>query len=186
VPGIYTQEQVEAWKPVVKAVKDKGGLFLLQLWHVGRASHPGERAGNSQTRLAVADPPLMLTLSTAAADHTRATCLAATPADYQPGEALPVSASAIPIGDGFDVWTPKVRLTLAASGLRVQPSAGPATPPGLPVVLSTHAAAHLAHCHPATGRPLQVPNPSAAGGIRDLSHRCCLCHSRQECSRSRL
>lgn len=33
--------QVEAWKPVVKAVKDKGGLFLLQLWHVGRASHTG-------------------------------------------------------------------------------------------------------------------------------------------------
>lgn len=44
VPGIYTQEQVEAWKPVVKAVKDKGGLFFLQLWHVGRASHPGAAA----------------------------------------------------------------------------------------------------------------------------------------------
>jgi 12-oxophytodienoic acid reductase len=42
VPGIYTEEQVAAWKPVVKAVKDKGALFLLQLWHVGRASHPGE------------------------------------------------------------------------------------------------------------------------------------------------
>jgi 2,4-dienoyl-CoA reductase-like NADH-dependent reductase (Old Yellow Enzyme family) len=33
--------QVEAWKPVVQAVKDKGGMFLLQLWHVGRASHTG-------------------------------------------------------------------------------------------------------------------------------------------------
>lgn len=39
-PGIYTQEQVEAWKPVVKAVHDKGGVFVCQLWHVGRASHP--------------------------------------------------------------------------------------------------------------------------------------------------
>ena len=27
---------------MVKAVKDKGGLFLLQLWHVGRASHTGQ------------------------------------------------------------------------------------------------------------------------------------------------
>eukprot|EP00850_Spirogloea_muscicola_P007405 SM000037S13540 [mRNA] locus=s37:542164:545087:+ [translate_table: standard] len=39
-PGIYTREQIEAWKPIVKAVKDKGGIFFLQLWHVGRASHP--------------------------------------------------------------------------------------------------------------------------------------------------
>jgi len=34
--------QVEAWKPVVEAVKSKGGRFLMQLWHVGRASHQGE------------------------------------------------------------------------------------------------------------------------------------------------
>lgn len=38
-PGIYTQEQVEAWKPIVKAVHDKGGIFICQLWHVGRVSH---------------------------------------------------------------------------------------------------------------------------------------------------
>jgi hypothetical protein len=40
-PGIYSQEQLEAWKPVVKAVQDKGGLFYCQLWHCGRASHQG-------------------------------------------------------------------------------------------------------------------------------------------------
>ncbi|CAI5988403.1 unnamed protein product, partial [Closterium sp. NIES-64] len=39
VPGIYTREQVEAWKPIVKAVKDKGSVFFCQLWHGGRASH---------------------------------------------------------------------------------------------------------------------------------------------------
>ena len=33
--------QVEAWKPVVRAVKKKGCSFILQLWHVGRASHQG-------------------------------------------------------------------------------------------------------------------------------------------------
>lgn len=38
-PGIYTEAQVEAWKPIVKAVHDKGATFYLQLWHVGRASH---------------------------------------------------------------------------------------------------------------------------------------------------
>ncbi|GAB4858572.1 12-oxophytodienoate reductase 3 [Ancistrocladus abbreviatus] len=38
-PGIYTEEQVEAWKKVVDAVHAKGALFFCQLWHVGRVSH---------------------------------------------------------------------------------------------------------------------------------------------------
>eukprot|EP00270_Netrium_digitus_P011080 TRINITY_DN3501_c0_g1_i1.p1 TRINITY_DN3501_c0_g1~~TRINITY_DN3501_c0_g1_i1.p1 ORF type:complete len:389 (-),score=97.71 TRINITY_DN3501_c0_g1_i1:101-1237(-) len=39
VPGIHSEAQVEGWKPIVKAVKDKGAIFFCQLWHVGRASH---------------------------------------------------------------------------------------------------------------------------------------------------
>ncbi|KAL3697111.1 hypothetical protein R1sor_011187 [Riccia sorocarpa] len=39
VPGIYKPEHVEAWKPIVQAVHDKGGVFFCQLWHLGRASH---------------------------------------------------------------------------------------------------------------------------------------------------
>ncbi|XP_062091164.1 12-oxophytodienoate reductase 3-like [Humulus lupulus] len=39
VPGIYKEEQVEAWKNVVDGVHDKGGIIFCQLWHVGRASH---------------------------------------------------------------------------------------------------------------------------------------------------
>lgn len=38
-PGIYTEAQIEAWKPIVKAVKDKGAIFFCQIWHCGRASH---------------------------------------------------------------------------------------------------------------------------------------------------
>ena len=38
-PGIYTKEQTEHWKPVTKAVHDKGGKIILQLWHMGRATH---------------------------------------------------------------------------------------------------------------------------------------------------
>jgi 12-oxophytodienoic acid reductase len=37
VPGIFSLEQVEAWKPVVKAVHDKGAIFFCQIWHSGRA-----------------------------------------------------------------------------------------------------------------------------------------------------
>ena len=40
LPGIYTDEQVAGWKKVVDAVHAKGSKMLLQLWHVGRISHP--------------------------------------------------------------------------------------------------------------------------------------------------
>lgn len=40
VPGIWTQEQVEGWKPVTAAVHQLGSTFFCQLWHVGRASAP--------------------------------------------------------------------------------------------------------------------------------------------------
>jgi 2,4-dienoyl-CoA reductase-like NADH-dependent reductase (Old Yellow Enzyme family) len=40
VPGIWNQEQVEAWKPIVKAVHNAGGQIFAQIWHVGRISHP--------------------------------------------------------------------------------------------------------------------------------------------------
>lgn len=39
-PGIWNDEQVEGWKLITKAVHDRGGRIFLQLWHVGRISHP--------------------------------------------------------------------------------------------------------------------------------------------------
>nr|TKW20283.1 hypothetical protein SEVIR_4G076500v2 [Setaria viridis] len=36
--GIWKQEQVQAWKPIVEAVHRKGALFFCQMWHVGRVS----------------------------------------------------------------------------------------------------------------------------------------------------
>ena len=39
-PGIWSAEQVEGWKLTTKAVHDAGGRIFLQLWHVGRISHP--------------------------------------------------------------------------------------------------------------------------------------------------
>jgi N-ethylmaleimide reductase len=39
-PGIYSREQVEGWRLVTQATHDAGGRIFLQLWHVGRISHP--------------------------------------------------------------------------------------------------------------------------------------------------
>ncbi|MDB5405294.1 MAG: NADH:flavin oxidoreductase [Rhodospirillales bacterium] len=39
-PGIHSREQVEGWRLVTDAVHEEGGRIFLQLWHVGRISHP--------------------------------------------------------------------------------------------------------------------------------------------------
>jgi N-ethylmaleimide reductase len=39
-PGIHTQEQIDGWKLVTDAVHKAGGRIFVQLWHVGRISHP--------------------------------------------------------------------------------------------------------------------------------------------------
>lgn len=44
-PGIWTQEQIEAWKKITDSVHAAGGIIVMQLWHVGRISHPRFLAG---------------------------------------------------------------------------------------------------------------------------------------------
>jgi len=39
-PGIYSDEQVTAWKRITTAVHAAGGKIFCQIWHVGRVSHP--------------------------------------------------------------------------------------------------------------------------------------------------
>jgi N-ethylmaleimide reductase len=39
-PGIFSKQQVEAWRQVTAAVHAAGGRIFCQLWHVGRVSHP--------------------------------------------------------------------------------------------------------------------------------------------------
>jgi N-ethylmaleimide reductase len=46
-PGIYTDAQVAAWKPVTEAVHAEGGKIVLQLWHVGRMSHVSLQANGA-------------------------------------------------------------------------------------------------------------------------------------------
>lgn len=52
-PGIWSREQVAAWRPVTQAVHDQGAAIFTQIWHVGRVSHvslqPGGQAPVSST-----------------------------------------------------------------------------------------------------------------------------------------
>jgi NADPH2 dehydrogenase len=42
VPGIYNQDQIDAWKKVTDAVHEKGSFIYLQLWALGRAAFPDQ------------------------------------------------------------------------------------------------------------------------------------------------
>lgn len=44
-PGIYSDAQVEGWKPITKAVHDAGSKIVAQIWHVGRVTHPDLNGG---------------------------------------------------------------------------------------------------------------------------------------------
>lgn len=96
-PGIYSEEQVRAWRAVTDAVHAAGGRIALQLWHTGRISHralqPGNRAplapspvragcntnirnADGQLERVPCDPPRAMTLDDIAAlfdDYRRAT-----------------------------------------------------------------------------------------------------------------
>lgn len=55
-PGIWSDAQVEGWKPVTRAVHEAGGKIVLQLWHMGRLVHSdflgGEAPVSSSNRRA--------------------------------------------------------------------------------------------------------------------------------------
>lgn len=46
-PGIFTEAQIQSWKPVTEAVHKKGGHIFNQLWHVGAVSHNVFQPGGS-------------------------------------------------------------------------------------------------------------------------------------------
>src|SRR5580704_1267183 len=46
-PGIWSQEQVAAWRNVTQAVHTAGGRIFCQLWHMGRLVHPSYLGGEA-------------------------------------------------------------------------------------------------------------------------------------------
>ncbi|KAA1472894.1 FMN-linked oxidoreductase [Dentipellis sp. KUC8613] len=40
VPGIWSQEQIDAWKEIVRVVHSKGTPIFMQIWAMGRAASP--------------------------------------------------------------------------------------------------------------------------------------------------
>ena len=56
-PGIWSGEQVEAWKPVTEAVHEAGGRIFCQLWHMGRLVHPSFLDGDQPVSASATTAP---------------------------------------------------------------------------------------------------------------------------------
>ncbi len=46
-PGIHNYDQIAGWRNVTDAVHTAGGRIFVQLWHVGRVSHPSYQPGGT-------------------------------------------------------------------------------------------------------------------------------------------
>jgi len=56
-PGIWTDAQVQGWKPVTAAVHAAGGRIALQLWHMGRLVHPSFIGGTQPVSASATTAP---------------------------------------------------------------------------------------------------------------------------------
>ena len=55
-PGLWSDAQVEGWKPVTDAVHQAGGRIVAQLWHMGRLVHPDLGGGQPVSASATSGP----------------------------------------------------------------------------------------------------------------------------------
>ena len=62
VPGIWSAQQTELWKPVTAAVHEAGGRIFAQIWHVGRVSDSSFLGGRQPIAPSAVPPPGTVTL----------------------------------------------------------------------------------------------------------------------------
>ncbi len=74
-PGIWSDEQVEGWKPVTDAVHAEGGKIILQMWHMGRIVHPSFLDGEPGVSASATTAPGHAHTATGRQDHQQARAL---------------------------------------------------------------------------------------------------------------
>ena len=74
-PGIWSDEQVEGWQPITKAVHDEGGAIILQLWHMGRLVHSDFLNGAKPVSASATTAPGHAHTPTGRQDHVQARAL---------------------------------------------------------------------------------------------------------------
>lgn len=74
-PGIWSDEQVKAWKPVTDEVHKRGGRIILQLWHMGRLVHPDFLGGAQPVSSSATTAPGLAHTAEGKKDYTEARAL---------------------------------------------------------------------------------------------------------------
>ena len=74
-PGIWSDAQVEAWKPVTDAVHAAGGRIVSQLWHMGRLVHPDFLGGAAPVSSSATTAPGQAHTATGKQDYAEARAL---------------------------------------------------------------------------------------------------------------
>ena len=102
-PGLWTDAQVEGWKPVTEAVNQAGGRIVAQLWHMGRLVHP-DMGGGPPVSASATTAPQQLHTFTGKQDAVEARALAVDEIPRVVGDYVRAAANAIRAGfDGVQV-----------------------------------------------------------------------------------
>jgi N-ethylmaleimide reductase len=103
-PGIWSDAQVEAWKPVTKAVHDAGGRIILQLWHMGRLVHPDFLGGAQPVSASATTAPGYAHTTEGKKDYTPARALETSEIPRWIGDYVHAAKNAIAAGfDGVQI-----------------------------------------------------------------------------------
>ena len=102
IPGLWTAEQVAAWRPITGAVHARGGKIFAQLMHTGRVSHPANMADGAEivAPSAIALAGQMYTDALGMQDHPVPRAMSE--ADIAQAKAEIVQAARNAIAAGFD------------------------------------------------------------------------------------
>jgi len=102
IPGCFTQEQADAWRPIAKAVHEQGGHIFMQLMHTGRISHPANMMAGARivAPSAIAAPGEMYTDASGPQPHPVPEAM--TEADILAAVQEFRASAVLAVGAGFD------------------------------------------------------------------------------------
>lgn len=136
-PGIWSDAQVEGWKRVTRAVHAAGGRIVMQLWHVGRVSHPhflhGELpvapsaiAPEGHVSLLRPKQPYVTHTRSASPRSPRPSPLSA-PAPPTPGVPVSTASGGLHSANGY-LLNQFLRMAATGSPMRTAAASGPTRP----------------------------------------------------------
>mgnify|MGYP000452803762 CR=1 FL=1 len=113
VPGLYGEDQLQAWKKVTDAVHAKGGRIVTQLWHVGRISHnvlqPDSQSPVAPSALTARSKTYVIDKQTGQGQFVATSAPRALDAEELPGIVQAyANAARNAVQPGFDVRIPEV------------------------------------------------------------------------------